>query len=82
MKAVVSLDEDNSMVPGFMISIALNFIASSIGEQRTCTILVNNPEEQINRLECPMVYLAARNDQICPLSKARAMFNDYRRIIA
>lgn len=78
MNAVVSLDQDNSMVPGFLISIALNFVASSIGEERQCCVLDNNPEELIMKLQTPLVYLAARNDEFCPLTKARSLFNNHK----
>lgn len=81
MIELVSNDQDNAMVPGFMISIALNFVASRIGEYRGCAVLDNDPQDQIARLECPLVYLAARSDTICPLSKARSLFKDYRRML-
>lgn len=78
MSALVSQDENNSMIPGFMISIALNFVASCIGEQRNCSLLDKDPGELIPRLEIPVVFLAARKDDLCPLSTAREMFNALR----
>lgn len=78
MYSMVSTDDDNSLMPGFVISIALNFIASSIGEERACNLLDSNSEEIVTKLEVPLVYMAARSDSICTLAKARSMFNDYK----
>ena len=77
MDALVSADDSNSMVPGFMISIALSLIASDIGFQRNCTVLENDPEKLLAQIEVPLIYFAARSDTLCKLPKARRMFDGY-----
>lgn len=78
MYSLVSLDKENDFIPGFVISLALNFIASSIGEKRDCSFLEINPEELVKTIDTPLIYMAGRSDQVCPLIKAREMYSDYR----